>query len=562
LFGNGTYLNLFITFALSKNLFKMKKITFLFAVMAFGFGLANSQTRDMGSGIVPAPVEFHKYDYGFEINADTKIICNVGSSEISVANYLNDILQRLFGTEKPVIAKRDNPKYSKANSIMLLLIGDKTLGQEGYVLNIKRDIITIEANENAGFFYAVQTLLQHYGITPDAPQRVSYLVKPAIRIKDYPRFAYRGKHLDVARHFFTIEEVKAYLDLLAYHKINRFHWHLTDDQGWRIEIKKYPLLTQIASCREQTMIGHYRDYKKDEPLRFDGKRYCAFYTQEQIKEVVKYAADRYITIIPEIEMPGHSSAVLEAYPQYSCRKGDIKAEGRWGVFDDMLCCNDSTVRFMENILAEVCELFPGKYIHIGGDECPKVRWKECPVCQATKQREGCKDEHELQSYFIRTIEKFLNTKGKSIIGWDEILEGGVTPSATIMSWRGENGGIAAAKAGNDAIMTPEQYMYFNWYQADPKTEPLAFGGLTTLEKVYNYNPVPESLTAEEQKHIIGLQANTWTEYITDFANLLYMDYPRVAALAEVAWSKKLDYADFLKNLEQIQPLYKRFSVGK
>ncbi|MDR1847247.1 MAG: beta-N-acetylhexosaminidase [Bacteroidales bacterium] len=548
----------------------MKRTLFVIVVMTMYSMVCDAQKAS--SNIIPAPVEFEQYGYGFTIDRNTKIIVNVTGNEMQVAEYLHGILDTLFGGIKPIVAKRDNPKYSMANSIIFILTGERKLGKEGYELDIQRDRIMIAANENAGFFYGVQSLLQYYGISPNG--EFSYLIKArnqsdttlklvssteaGCKIADYPHFAYRGKHLDVCRHFFTVEEVKAYLDLLAYHKINTFHWHLTDDQGWRIEIKKYPLLTQIASCRDQTMIGHYRDYKKDEPLRFDGKRYCAFYTQEQIKDVVKYAAERYITVIPEIEMPGHSCAVLEAYPQYSCRKGGIKAEGRWGVFDDVLCCNDSTIRFMEDILAEVCELFPGKYIHIGGDECPKTRWKECPVCQATKQKQGCKDEHELQSYFIRTIEKFLNSKGKSVIGWDEILEGGVTGTATIMSWRGVNGGIAAAKAGNDAIMTPEEFMYFNWYQADPKTEPLAFGGLTPLEKVYNYNPVPQGLTSEEQKHIIGLQANTWTEYITDFSNLIYMDYPRVAALAEIGWGKNSTYEQFLLSVERLKPLYKKY----
>jgi hexosaminidase len=540
----------------------------------FNVNAQEKRNNSNGSGIIPAPVELKKYDYDISINKNTQIIADVNSPEYKVAEYLNSIFEKVFGNIKPVLNKRQNAKYNTSNSIIFILTDEKGIGKEGYIIDMQKDKILISANENAGFFYAVQSLLQYFQITPNGEILIDdenvnnknkdskLTIKSACKIIDYPRFSYRGKHLDVARHFFSIDELKTYLNLLAYNKINYFHWHLTDDQGWRIEIKKYPLLTTIANCREQTMIGHYRDYKKDEPVRFDGKRYCAFYTQEEIKDLVKYAAERYITIIPEIEMPGHASAVLEAYPQYSCRKKGIKAATTWGVFDDVFCCNDSTFRFIEDILSEVCNLFPSKYIHIGGDECPKTRWKECPICQKTKKDNKLKDEHELQSYFIRTIEQFLNKKGKSIIGWDEILEGGVTKTATIMSWRGVAGGIAAAKLGNDAIMTPENYLYFNWYQADPSKEPLAFGGLTPLEKVYNYNPVPDTLSTEEKKHIIGLQANTWTEYIDNFDLLMYMDYPRTAALAEVAWSKKLNYEDFLKNLEQVNPLYKKIQEKK
>ncbi|MDR1006715.1 MAG: beta-N-acetylhexosaminidase [Bacteroidales bacterium] len=552
----------------------MKKVSFLLLGIIFCSGVVKAQHTESCSDIIPAPVECKEYKHSFEISSQTEVVANVNRPEYKVAKYLEGVLKKVFSSPKHV------KKYK--NSINFILSSDKKLGKEGYVLDMGRKQITIEANEEAGFFYAVQSLLQLYNIAPNGDyiwtkndsvatkvdsigNGTGYMVsirRTAVKIADYPRFSYRGKHLDVARHFFNVEEVKRYLDLLAYHKINRFHWHLTDDQGWRIEIKKYPLLTQIASCRDHTMIGHYKDYKKDEPVRYDGKKYCAFYTQEEIKEIVQYAADRYITVIPEIEMPGHSCAVLEAYPQYSCRKSGIKAVGSWGVFEDVLCCNDSTFRFMEDILSEVCELFPSEYIHIGGDECPKTRWKECPICQRTMKEQGLKDENELQSYFIRTIEKFLLSKGRRIIGWDEILDGGVTRTATIMSWRGEKGGYAAAKDGNDAIMVPEQYLYFNWYQANPETEPLAFSGLTPLEKVYHYNPIPEGLNAEEQKHIIGLQANTWTEYIDNFPLLMYMDYPRTAALSEIGWSSSRDYDKFLQRLKILTPLYRKMQQKK
>ena len=355
-------------------------------------------------------------------------------------------------------------------------------------------------------------------------------------------------HLDVCRHFFTKQEVKKYLDHLARYKMNTFHWHLTDDQGWRIEIKKYPLLTSKGSWRNGSMIGKYDDQK------FDSVRYGGFYTQNDIREIVKYATDRHIRIVPEIEMPGHALAALAAYPQYSCTGGPFDVGKAWGVFDDVFCAgNDSTFSFLQSILDEVTSLFPSEYIHIGGDECPKTRWKECPKCRQRMQTMQLKDEHELQSYFVQRIEKYLNSKGRKIIGWDEILEGGLAPNAAVMSWRGTEGGIAAARQQHAVVMTPGKPCYFDHYQYPKKEkEPLSIGGLNTLRMVYDYSPLPDSLNDEQKKYILGAQGNMWTEYMTNFSHVEYMALPRMAAMAEVLWSgeKKGSYANFLSRLKK------------
>ena len=353
-------------------------------------------------------------------------------------------------------------------------------------------------------------------------------------------------HLDCARHFFPKEFVKKYIDYLAMYKMNTFHWHLTDDQGWRIEIKKYPKLTEVGAWRNGSMIGHYSDQK------FDDKRYGGFYTQDDIKEIVAYANQRHITIIPEIEMPGHAVAALAAYPEYSCTGGPFEVGKTWGVLDDVFCPKDETFTFLENILSEVIALFPSNYIHIGGDESPKVRWKVCPNCQKRIKDENLKDEHELQSYFIQRIEKFVNSKGRKIIGWDEILEGGLAPNAAVMSWRGTEGGIAAAKQNHFVVMSPGSHCYFDHYQGEPKNEPIAFGGYTTVEKVYSFNPTPKELSSDEAKYILGAQANLWTEYIETPSHAEYMIFPRMLALSEVVWgtSNPEKFTDFQNRMIQ------------
>ena len=404
-----------------------------------------------------------------------------------------------------------------------MLIHANKLPHERYVLRVNESGIMLIAGSRAGLFYGIQTLMQ-------LKQHGSKL--PKMTVGDQPRFRYRGMHLDVCRHFYDVDFIKKYLDAMAMHKMNRFHWHLTEDQGWRIEIKKYPKLTEVGAWRDGSQIGPYSNQE------FDTIRYGGFYTQDEIREVVDYAASLHIEVIPEIELPGHAMAALAAYPEYSCRQESIEVAQGWGVFDDVYCAgNDSTFAFLEDVLTEVMALFPSEYIHIGGDECPKTRWKECAKCQQRMADEHLHDEHELQSYFIQRIETFLNDNGRQLIGWDEILEGGLAPNATVMSWRGEAGGIAAAQSGHDAIMTPGQPCYWDHYQSKDSPEPHAIGGYNPVENVYLYNPVPEALRGTDaERYIIGAQANVWTEYILTEEHVEYMVFPRQFALAEVLWT--------------------------
>ncbi len=433
------------------------------------------------------------------------------------------------------------------NSLVLTSAGTDNLPADGYRLTITPQQIII-AGKGAGLFYGIQTLIQ---LMPSANERMAVAKLPCVQIEDYPRFGYRGLMLDVCRHFFSVEFVKKYIDLMAAYKLNNFHWHLTDDQGWRIEIKKYPRLTEIGSQRAQTLIGNFHDRT---PQQFDNTPYGGFYTQDQIRDVVKYAADRYINIVPEIEMPGHSEAALAAYPELSCDPSlNYKVAQTWGVFHDIYCPSDKTFSFLQDVLTEVMDLFPSKYIHVGGDEAPKDVWKKSEFCQKLIKDLGLKDdkssskEDKLQSYFIQRMEKFVNSKGRSIIGWDEILEGGLSPNATVMSWRGEAGGISAAQQNHNVIMTPGSGgLYIDQQQSKQNLEPLSIGGYDPLSKIYSYNPTPTVLTPDQQKFIIGVQANLWTEYIPTDNKVEYMILPRMLALSEVAWSPlaNKNYADF------------------
>lgn len=417
---------------------------------------------------------------------------------------------------------------------------DTLLPDEWYTLHVDANQIHVSAPTDAGLFRGTRTLVQlleRYG-----PQGAI----PFMRITDHPRFPWRGMHLDVVRHFWPVEFVKKYIDLLARYKMNTFHWHLTDDQGWRIEIRKRPLLTTVGGWRNGSQVGPYA------ALTYDTVRHAGFYTQDQIREVVAYAQARHIHVVPEIEMPGHALAALAAYPHAGCTGGPYAVERGWGVFADVFCAgNDSTFALLQDVLDEVTELFPSPIIHVGGDECPKERWKECPRCQARMRTEGLHDEHELQSYFIQRIGRYLNAKGRRIIGWDEIMEGGLAPNAAVMSWRGTEGGLAAARSGHDAVMCPVSHCYFDHYQGDPAHEPLAFGGYTPLQKVYAYEPIPTGLEPDRHKHILGAQGNMWAEYILTTDQVEYMALPRMLALAEVLWTPKemRDEADFIRRLE-------------
>lgn len=419
-----------------------------------------------------------------------------------------------------------NLNNSGTTQLPVEIIFDNRSG-ESYTMCIAKKKIEIKGNDR-GIFYGLQTLAQ---LTKKSD------TLHACTIEDNPAYAYRGMHLDVCRHFFSVEAIKNYIDVMASYKLNTFHWHLTDDQGWRIEIKKYPLLTQIGSARKQTLIGRQKD--EEGTGDYDGQEVKGYYTQEQIKEVIKYAADRKITIIPEIEMPGHSLAAIASYPFLSCKKEAREVGIRWGGYKDVFCAgNDSTFTFIEDVLTEVMALFPSDYIHVGGDEVQKNNWKICEKCKSRMKENRLKNENELQSYFIKRIDKFLTAKGKILIGWDEILEGGLAPNATVMSWRGEEGGIAAAKQKHNVVMTPGGYCYFDHSQNKLQEEPLNIGGNTSYIKVYNYNPTPKILNAEQQKYILGAQANVWTEYIADWDKVWYMTMPRMQALSEVLWTFK------------------------
>lgn len=524
---------------------KIRNLIFLvlFPMAAF------SQTAHVFQ-IIPKPVAVLPKEGTFTLTAKTKVFSPKNDPGWAVAaEYLTLSLAPATGYKLPAQAYNKAPKSPDENGIYLIR-DEEIQHPEGYRLEVSPVNTVIRARTAAGAFYAVQTLRQILPVEIFSQEKVSMSggwVVPACYIQDEPRFTYRGMHLDVGRHFYPVSFVKKFIDVIASQKINTFHWHLTEDQGWRIEIKKYPRLQTVAACREGTLVGHY----SDSPQRFDSIRYCGIYTQDEVREVVEYAQKRFVTVIPEIEMPGHALAALSAYPNLGCTGGPYKAQQKWGVFDDVFCAgNDETFQFIEGVLEEVCSLFPGPYVHIGGDECPKTRWEVCQKCQQRMKDNGLRDTHELQSYFIRRAEAILARHGKKLIGWDEILEGGLAPTATVMSWRGTEGGIAAARAGHDAIMTPTSAVYFDYYQGDPATEPLAIGGYLPVDKVYAYDPVPAGFTADEAKRILGVQGNIWTEYIKTESKLEYMAFPRTCALAEIAWSPvaRKDFSDFSRRM--------------
>ncbi|MDY0102989.1 MAG: family 20 glycosylhydrolase [Lentimicrobium sp.] len=514
----------------------MKKIRLIisFLVIALAFaGNAIGKTSNKEHHIIPQPVSYVEGKSAFTLNTNTIIQISPSAKELGkIADLINE---RLKAYGLPSLKTNIKREENQQKNTLLLWIGDfgKEIGDEGYYLEVNKKFITIKANTTQGIFYGVQSLFQ---LLPELPNKSTIQKNRRVKIAsckitDYPRFTYRGLHLDVCRHFYPVEFVKKYIDIMSMYKMNTLHWHLTDDQGWRLEIKKYPLLTEISAFRKSTAIGRNTGE--------DNIPYGGFYSQEQAREVVEYAASRQVEVIPEIEMPGHAIAALAAYPELSCTGGPHEVWTQWGINDEIFCAgNDETFNFLQNILLEVMDIFPSKYIHIGGDEAPKTRWESCEKCQQRMKDENLKDEHELQSYFIKRMEKFVSKHGRQIIGWDEILEGGLAPGATVMSWRGMEGGIEAARSGHDVIMTPTDYCYLDYYQADPAGEPFGIGGYVPLKKVYSFEPVPDVLTEKESKHILGAQGNIWTEYIAKPDMVEYMVYPRALALAEINWSPK------------------------
>jgi hexosaminidase len=516
--------------------------------------------------IIPQPTSVTKKEGSFSISAKTTLqIKNAGQQK--AANFLNKYLQQFYGFQLKVTVGNG------AKNAISLVNTNSNAPKGTYTLESSSNGVVINGANEEGVFYGVQSLIQLLPI-----QKSSALSIPAVSIQDQPRFVYRGMHLDEGRHFFGMDFVKKYIDFIAMYKLNTFHWHLTEDQGWRIEIKKYPKLTTVGGFRNANIIGRYPGKGSN------NTRYGGFYTQAQIKEIVKYAADRFVTIIPEIEMPGHASAAIAAYPELSCfpnestpaiptmhsaatlealkKPGTKIVQETWGVFDDVFTPTENTFTFLQNVLDEVMALFPSTYIHIGGDECPKESWKRSEFCQKLIKEKGLKDEHGLQSYFIGRIEKYLNSKGRQIIGWDEILEGGLAPNATVMSWRGEKGGIEAAKEKHNVIMTPGGWMYFD-HQQNKKEDSVTIGGYTTIQKVYSYEPLPKEMDPADYKYVLGAQANVWTEYMNNTAKAEYMVFPRISALSEVLWTNKENksWPSFEKKLLHEFKRYDNFKIN-
>ncbi|MGI9530176.1 beta-N-acetylhexosaminidase [Lutimonas sp.] len=508
--------------------------------------------------IIPKPEYLKAANGRFLLAPDTKIISD--SVLLGEAAYLKESIENSSGRKIQI-----GSTEAKRN-VIILEVDSKIEHKEGYQLSVTNKRVLISASTNQGVFYGIQSLLQLLPIDDKSDTIPTKDVTiPAVQIEDQPRYGYRGMHLDVGRHFFGVEYVKKYLDLIAMHKMNTFHWHLTEDQGWRIEIKKYPKLTEIGAYRKGTAIGLAGS--RNAPYTYDTIPYGGFYTQEQIKEVIAYAAERHITVIPEIELPGHSLAALAAYPELGNGTGPYEVAKRWGIFTQIYAPSEETFQFLEDVLTEVMALFPSKYIHIGGDEVIKKEWEESAYAQSLIKKEGLKDEHELQSYFVQRIEKFLNANGRDMIGWDEILEGGLAPNATVMSWRGVEGGIAAAQQHHHVIMTPGTHCYFDYYQEAEENrieEPITGSKRhTTVEKVYSYEPTPSELSQEEGSYILGVQGNVWTEYMPTWEQVEYKVLPRMTALSEVGWSspENKNWDDFRWRLQQMAKRYDTFGYN-
>ena len=503
-------------------------------------------------GIIPQPASVEIYEGTF----------NAAGAAFEADALCETVLNAISTFENNLVAA--SGAASGTSGSKFVFKADQSLGDEEYTIEVSAKKAVVKASGLNGFVYALESIKQLLPaeIYTGTLSAATCWCLPCLKIQDEPRFGYRGMHLDVSRHFFDANEVKKYIDIMAIHKLNVLHWHLTDDQGWRLEIKKYPQLTEHGAIRKQTIIGHGRDRKG-----YDNTPYGEgfYYTQEQVKEIIDYAAAKGIEIIPEIDLPGHMLAALACFPELGCTGGPYDVWGRWGIADDVLCVGkEETMKFLEDVLAEVADLFPSEYVHIGGDECPKVRWETCPHCQAKIAELGLKDddkhkaEHYLQSYVTNRMEQFLSTKGKRIIGWDEILEGEIAPNATVMSWRGVEGGLEAVRMGHDAIMVPYTHLYLDYYQSkDTANEPLAIGGYVPVELVYSFEPFTEDMTDEEKSHILGIQANLWTEYIPTDTQLEYMLLPRLSALSEIQWCEpeNKDYERFLGNMESMRKIY-------
>ena len=495
--------------------------------------------------IVPLPAEITDQEGLFTLTSSTKIVISAESDQMrQIASFLTGHTEKYYGLTNSVVISEKGDK----GSVFLKLDENLKLGKEDYHLSVTADEVLIEAATPNGLFYGIQTLIQ---LMPSTPKQVAEIIMPGVEIKDSPRFSWRGIQLDVSRHFMPKEFILKFLDYMAMHKLNIFNWHLTDDQGWRIEIKKYPRLTEVGSVRKTTMIGHLNNPTGTDTIPSGG-----YYSQNDIREIVTYAAQRFITIVPGIEMPGHALAALAAYPELGCTGVPYEVATRWGTFNDVYCPGkEGTYTFMKDVIAEMTTLFPGKYIQIGGTDCSEVRWEKCTQCQLKMKTDSMGSVHDLHTYFVRRIGKTLDSLGRDMIGWDEIVKDTLITKAVVMSWRGQTGGIAAIKRKLQTVMSPAKFCNFDQYQTNPRGEPLAVGGLLTLEQVYNFEPVPEDLSKQESRYILGAQANVWTQYMKTPEYVEYMTFPRAAALSEVLWSTKAsrNYPWFKKRmLEQIK----------
>lgn len=504
--------------------------------------------------IIPLPEKVVVGEDVFVLKPTTSVVLFFNPENIDYAvDFWRDVMKETLDVTTFNVIDGNTVGSTKRNAVNIW--EDKNMGDEQYRLEVRPHHIDIYASKANGVFYAFQTLRQMLPAEAFDSEEGRRIEIPVCTVEDKPYFAYRGFMFDMGRHIFGVQDLKETLDILAMHKINKFHWHLTEDQGWRIEIKKYPRLTEIGSVRKSSPVGRNEGQ--------DGKPYGGYFTQDEVRDVVKYAAERFITVIPEIEIPGHSVAALAAYPELGCTGEQYEVLTWWGIDERVICPGkEQSFTFLEDVLTEVMDLFPSEYIHIGGDECPKTVWHKCPDCRKRMKAEGLKNEAELQSYVTARVEKFLNDHGRKIIGWDEILEGGVTPSATVMAWRGPQYGIKAAKQGNHVIMAPNTHCYLDYYQSrDTKNEPLSIGGYLPLEKTYSLDPY-DKLNDAERKYILGVQGNLWTEYISEYDHAQYMALPRLSAIAEVGWSyPNKDYDSFVKRLHHLAELFDHYGYN-